>query len=291
MDTTAIIQFIGIVLFSAAIPQDPGVHAILPRIEAQTHAEHYVNPGDAKQDAQMSAMGVQEHVAVILYRDEDVISRGKGWRRTGSLKNGWEFVELDGEQVQFLTNTENAQPTIPGDIPRAVMPTSRCLLSSIKPVGFKDEFQGPDYKGAVAVVDIPSGKLSACAARTRDESNRVDTTLLLNTDGVLFIAAKKSADAKAKTLALDGDAIVYVANVPPHYLFTGIAEPPTGEAHSEAYRAMLDTPCHDGPESGTAAAICDLSAINTAWKVAQAKPPSPDLLKIIDAGCSNTQWP
>ena len=290
MDTTAIIQFIGIVLFSSAIPNDPGVHAILPRIDAGTHATHNVNAGDTHQPAEEPPAGVEDHVAVILYRDEDVIERGKNWKRTGVLRNNWNFVELDGEQVQFLTNGRNEEPKIPRDIPRAVAPSSRCLLAARAPVGFKDEFQGPTYKGAEAVVDIPAGILSACAADTRTEANRIDTTLLMKTEGVLVITGKKATEARAKTITLAGDAVVYVANVPPHFLFTGVAEPPAGEPHWEAYTAMLDTPCKDAPEGGNVTSVCDLSAISTAWKIAQAKPPSTGL-KILDSSCSNTQWP
>lgn len=290
MDTTAIIQFIGIVLFSSAIPNDPGVHAILPRIDSGMHAEHTVNAGTAQQPAEEQPMGVEDHVAVILYRDEDVISQSKSWKRTGVLKNNWNFVELDGEQVQFITNRRNDEPKIPRDIPRAVSPASRCLMAATAPVGFRNEFQAPTYRGAEAVVDIPAGILSACAADSRTEANRIDTTLVMKTDGVLVITGKKTTEARAKTITLAGDAVVYVANVPPHFLFTGVAEQAPGEPHWEAYTAMLDTPCKDAPEGANVSRICDLSAISTAWKLAQAKPPSTSL-KILDSSCSNTQWP
>ncbi|HEX6100109.1 MAG TPA: hypothetical protein VF432_27600 [Thermoanaerobaculia bacterium] len=288
--TTAIIQFIGIVLFSSAIPNDPGVHAILPRIDA-AHAEHSLSYGDTKQETAVSDMGVEEHVAVLLYRGEDLLSRTGNWKTSSRpLKNKWQYVVLDGEHVQFLTNGQNAAPVVPGDLPRAIDPKSRCLLAAAKPVGFRGEFQGPAYKGAVGVVDIPFGRLSACNAKAQNQSDRVDTTLILNTEGVLVITAKKTTEPTAKTLVLDGDAVVYVANVPPHYLFTGIAQPATGDPHWEAYKTMLDTPCNDGPQGLTATQICDLSALSTAWKIAQASPPSTSL-KILDSSCSNTQWP
>jgi hypothetical protein len=104
------------------------------------------------------------------------------------------------------------------------------------------------------------------------------------------ITGKKTTEARGKTITLAGNAIVYVANVPPHYLFTGIAEPPSGQPHWEAYTSMLNSPCHTRPDDTLAEKICDLTPINAAWKIAQANPPSPQW-KVFDSSCSNTQWP
>lgn len=290
MNSTAIIQFIGLVLFSNAVQTDPGVHAILPRVDHMAMHDT-LSPGDGKNQKNENPVGVERHAAVILYRTDDLISTTRGWKRgADSLKNGWDYVELDGEELQFVSTARNEDPEIPRDLPRAITPNSRCLLASAQPVQLTQAFQAPNYKGAVGVIDIPFGVLKACNARSRTDNNRTDTTLLLQTNGTLVIIGKKPEEARGKTITLAGDAIVYVANVPPHYLFTGIAEPPVGEPHFMAYTAMLDTPCTDPPQNLQATQMCDLSAINTAWKIAQNNPPSTKW-QIFDSSCTNTQWP
>lgn len=282
MDTTAIIQFIGIVLFTSSVPNDPGIHAILPRIGHEVR----VSPGDVHMHPE-PVEGVENHVAAILYRDADVLTDSGTWAGRRNLKNGWKFVILDGEQVQFLTNGNNGTPPgIPAEIPMAASPSASCLTaaSATRPT-LRDAFQSPNYKGASAVVDIPFGKLDVCATN----SNRVDTSLLMQTDGVLFIAAKKTTELVAKTIALKGDAVVYVVNVPPHHLLTGIEQPAAGEPHLNAYIAMLDTPCPSRPEPPAVSKVCSLSALREAYRMARVDPPTE--LKLINSECSNTQWP
>ena len=298
MATTAIIQFIGIVLFSSAVPNDPGVHAILPRIDHATHlvyGNQPLNPGDAIRPpaTDEAPAGVEDHVAVILFRKQDVLARAGTWKKTGELRSDWQFVELDGEQVQFLTNGANGVPEIPADLPRAASSPTECLVNAENPVGLKDDFHGPEYPGAAAVVDIPFGMLDVCAKKTADDPDsllRVDTTLLMKTEGVLVIAARKTTETTARTITLDGDALVYVANVPPHYVFTGTYGATESDPHWQAYNEMLDTPCPSEPSSPRVAEACDLSAINEAWKTAQSEPPTP-VLMMVDSECSNSQWP
>jgi hypothetical protein len=280
--TTAVIQFIGIVLFSAQVPNDPGVHAILPRL---AHAEHaHLSSGNAANIIK-DVTGIEEHVAVIIYREEDRLHRVGGWRSEGTLRNGWEYVRLRGEQVQFLTNGANDAPKIPTDLPR--VRSNSCLVAAdAKPVALRSSFQSP-YKGAAAVVDIPFGRLDVCATNTPSVTERVDTRLLIDTEGVLVIAATKTGE-RAKTIALDGDAVVYIANVPPYYLFYG--EPTNaGDPHWQAYNEMLDTPCPGRPDLALVPQFCDLSLISESYKVARNKPPAD--FKMINSECSNTQWP
>ena len=284
MDTTAIIQFIGIVLFSANVPGDPGVHAIVPRIE---HAQHqHISFGATQAQNINPAPGVEDHAAVIIYRTEDRLSRAGNWKKDGTLKNGWEFVELDGEQLQFLSNGVNDVPVIPADLPRAFVSANGCL----KPPSLNNAFRGPLYKGAAAVVDIPYGTLDVCATNNRSVTERVDTNLLLKNEGVLVIAAKNWAEPHAKTIALDGDAVVYVANVPPYYLFTGVEQPNPGEPHWEAYNAMLESPCGGRPEGPMVKECAFLSRISESYRKARAYPPS-DGIQLINSECSNSQWP
>lgn len=281
--TTAIIQFIGIVLFSSQIPNDPGVHAIVPRIEHEAHV--HLSYGDANTKPKTNVSGVEDHAAVIIYRRRDRLHKVGGWKADGGLRSDWEYVRLDGEHVQFLTNGANAAPKIPTDLPRVAASTS-CLAAAQQP-NLLPSFQSP-YKGAAGVIDIPSGRLDVCAANTRSVTERVDTRLLINTEGVLVIAATKAGE-RAKTIALDGDAVVYVANVPPYYLFTGVEKPAVGDPHYEAYNAMLDSPCAGRPEGTFVPDSCDLTAISTSYMTARKEPPAD--FKMINSECSNTQWP
>ena len=291
MNSTAIIQFIGIVLFSTGIQRDPGVHAILPRITHTPHVEHAINKGDLHAMTSSDPDTVQDHVAVVLYRTKDVIDKSKGWSVSNkTLSGGWEFVQLDGDQLQFFTTERNPEPKIPAGLPLAMAPNSVCLTEAKEPVQLSEAFQAPNYKGAAGVVNIPFGTLQACTARSGGDNGRVDTSLLLKTDGLLVIGAKNPIENKGKTITLTGNAIVYVANIPPHYLFTGKMEPPTGQPHWMAYTAMLDTTCVAPPETVVADETCDLTPINAAWKEAQANPPSTQW-KIFDSSCTNTQWP
>ena len=281
--TTAIIQFIGIVLFSAQIPNDPGVHAIVPRIEHHTHTQLNYSKVSVKPNA--DATGVEDHVAVIIYREQDRLHKVGGWRPDGALRNGWEYVRLNGEHVQFLSNGANAAPAIPNGLPR-VTSSDSCLTAARQPQ-LLPTFQAP-YKGAAGVIDIPSGRLDVCAANSRGVTERVDTRLLINSEGVLVIAATKTGEP-AKTIALDGDAVVYVANVPPYFLFTGVEKPAVGDPHYEAYNAMLDSPCASRPQGELLPESCDLTPISESYRIARNEPPAD--FKMINSECSNTQWP
>jgi hypothetical protein len=276
--TTAIIQFIGIVLFSAQVPNDPGIHAILPRIgHVHTLPAHLATvPDDA----------VENHVAVILYRKEDRLHNVGGWRADGFLKNGWEYVLLDGERVQFLTDGENGKPEIPSLLPRP--DGGRSCLSGASAPHLRPAYTAP-YEAAAGVIDMPSGRLDACES----SSSRIDTRLAIKTGGVLVIAAKKRGE-RAKTISLDEDAVVYVANVPPKFLLDDYDAPRyDGLPHWDAYNAMLDPSCgHLRPEPVKPDLQgCDGTALTDAYKTARKNPPSKTMPNMVDSECSNSQWP
>jgi len=283
--TTAIIQFIGIVLFSAQVPNDPGVHAILPRI-GHVHTIHSNNTTAGPAEEQESFIDdVESHVAAILYRKTDRLDIPGAWRADGTLKNDWQYVLLDGEHVQFLSNGRNGQPTIPVTLPRAGIAESCNLIAAPT---LRSPFQAP-YRGTIGVIDIPAGTLDACETPS---TNRVDTRLFIDTDGVLVIAATKPGN-RAKTISLDADAVVYVANVPPGYVLTGEELIGGGEPHWDAYNDMLDQPCsvRPQPEKPEGVEYCDVSQLTEAYKAARKAPPSKDFPQMIDSECSNTQWP
>jgi hypothetical protein len=274
MDTTAIIQFIGIVLFSAQVPNDPGVHAIIPRIghDHQQTVESFVD-------------GVEEHKAVILYRKEDLLHTG-GWRADHVLHNGWEYVELDGERVEFVTDGRNGAAEIPLQLPHTG--GGLCSTYAVKP-SLSPQFQAP-YRGAVGVVDIPFGTMNACESGA---GSRVDTRLFIRTKGILIISAKKQGE-RAKTISLDEDAVVYVANVPPSFL----TDDPEihrneGEPHWDAYNDMLGQSCSARPDPAKPVGLetCDMRPLTEAYRSARNNPPTKGLPNILDSECSNSQWP
>ncbi len=335
---TAIIQFIGIVLFSAQVPNDPGVHAILPRIghfhksdihrmqprdktltvdtrqtrdiqhvldtEQPLHTEHALHTEhtldtegalDTKQtlakeqtgEDQPAPSGIENHISVLMYRDEDRLYWGGGWSSDGKLANGWNFLALDGERVQFLTHGGDGEPKIPAILPR----TGNGCGKPTAPPSLSAEFL-PPYEGAAAVIDIPEGQLSSCQTSTVNVGARLDTRLILETRGVLVIAATKKSE-EPKALVLRGDAVVFVANIPPYALLRDTDET-IGEPHWTAYNAMLAEPCAERPavaksEAETLIAYCDLSSLGEPYYRARKEPPIEN--KLIDSGCSNTQWP
>lgn len=286
--TTAIIQFIGIVLFSAQIPDDPGVHAILPRIGHVHKSDlHNMPKLEAKQtgDEHLSASGIENHFTVIMYRDADRLYKTGGWRSDGTLANGWSYLALDGERVQFLTHGDNGRSEIPASLPR----TGSACGTQAAPAILRSEFL-PPYKGAAAVIDIPEGRLSSCQTNTLNVASRLDTRLLLDTRGVLVITAVKKY-AAPKALTLKGDAVVFVANIPPYTLIND-TDLTIGEPHWTAYNAMLAKPCSARPDvdPDTLFAHCDTSSLGDSYYRATRKEP-PITFKMIDSGCSNTQWP
>jgi hypothetical protein len=281
--TTAVIQFIGIVLFSSQVPNDSGVHAILPRI-GHVHQIHGQQTVPTTNDPNKSFVdpGVESHVAILMYHKNDRIPGG--WRRDGVLNNGWEYVRLDGERVQFLTNSSNAPPSIPTSLPRAAAAPS-CTITQ---TGLQPQFQSP-YRGAIGVIDISAGTLDVCESNTKAVSARVDTRLLIDTLGVLVIVAVKPGQPP-KTITLDGDAVVYVANIPPKHVERESLTGRVGDPHWVAYNDMLSGICAAPPETPPdVLEPCDLSGISQAYKRAREKPPADFLL--INSECSNSQWP
>ena len=281
--TSAVIQFIGIILFSASIPNDPGVHAILPRIG---HVHQIQAPGSPPSSEQESFVdGVEDHVAVIMYRREDRLSLVGGWRADGMLQNGWEYVRLDGEHVQFLSNGKNGTPQIPASLPRAGGAPS---CNNVRPPALRPEFQAP-YRGAIGVFDLRAGRMDACETDTVRVDQRVDTRFIVDTEGVLVIAATKPG-TRAKFIALDEDAVVYVANVPPDFVLWGFEPARVGEPHWAAYNDMLDTSCAAKPERpDIVLEACDLSKLSEAYVQSRRYPPIK--FRLINSECSNAQNP
>lgn len=275
MDTTAIIQFIGIVLFTGSIQTDPGVHAILPRIGSTQTSISFVT-------------GIESHRAVILYRKEDLLERSSSWRSNPAINKDWEILDLDGEHVQFFTDADNGVPAVPGLLPR--IGRGPCAQFAVAPTLTADFLPSTSYRGAVAVFDIREGRLDSCESK----GPRADTRLFLRTENVLIISAKRPGE-RAKTVTLDQDAVVFVANVPPDYLSNNPQHNhDPSQPHWAAYNSMLGGTCSAEPDPmHPVLATCDDPNVLTtvAYKNARANPPSKGLGVILDPQCSNSQWP
>jgi len=276
MDTTAIIHFIGIVLFSAQIPDDPGVHAIIPRIGSTTTAVSFIS-------------NVEEHTAAIIYRQEDLLEKSTAWKTITAPNRDWEYVVLDGERVQFVTDDGNSDPVSPPPLlPR--IGQGSCLSLSVAPTLTADFLPATSYRGAAGVFDIPNGRIEACDGG----GARSDTRVLMQTRNMLIITAKK-AGQRAKSITLDEDAVVFVVNVPPDFL-TANPHPHhnPGAPHFSAYNAMLGGTCSARPEPfAPVLPGCDSpdALTSEAYKKARKNPPSRNLGLIMDPQCGNTQWP
>ncbi len=292
--TTAIIQFIGIVLFSAQVPNDPGLHAIIPRIghvhKQQIEVLPKLDTQSQQNQAALTTMvapsGVENHFAAIIYRDADRVDKAGGWQYDGTLANGWRYVELDGDQVQFLTNGANEDAQIPANLPR----TGGSLSCNNDPQTLKSEYQ-PPYVGAAGVIDIPVGRLSTCETNTKTVTARLDTRLHLDTRGVLVIAAMKGTTTK--TMVLKGDAVVFVANIPPYTLKYEVNYE-IGQPHWLAYNNMLTESCGEKPAVDSAMleepiVYCDRNSLGESYYRARKLPPLK--FQMVDSECSNTQWP
>lgn len=280
MDTTAIIQFIGIVLFTTSVANDPGMHAILPRI-GHAHA-----PGGPSQAQESFVHGVEDHLALIIYREEDRLHNVGGWKMTGTLAHGWEYVRLNGEDVQFLTNGENGKPALPPMLPRVGAAPS-CLTT--QPLTLRPEFQ-PPYKGAAGVIDLRAGLLDTCKTKFLTSSDvRIDVRMRVQTEGALVIVGRKPNE-RAKTISLDGDAVVYVVNVPPEYVLPGSTDPHTGEPHWDAYNDMITRSCASAPmwpATMGPMSECDQSPLTDAYRWSRNNPPM--RFGLINSECSPAQ--
>lgn len=260
--TEAIVQFIGIVMLTASVPNDPGVHAIVPRIERRQF-----------RGVAVGGAGVETHTAVILYQKADKLGISN-WTPT-AFQQAWEYVVLKGERLQFVTSAVNGASSIPRDLPHA------CPTMTLQ-----STFQGPDYASAAAVVDIAEGSLDVCIAKAGSDPTvkRADTRLFLKTNGSFVIVATKSNEP-ARTITFVPTATVYIANIPPRHL--GITMVPAGGLpHHTVYDTMGGTSnCTQVPDISNICRVCETSPMKTG------DPWNPVETLMINSECSNTQWP
>ncbi len=244
--TQVVIHFIGIVLFSTEVTNDPGLHAILPAIRQDFHqppigrlpqsvsadGASSASPGAAPDH---SSAHVEPHVAMLIFH-QDLILNESQWPTLAVVSKfpektslaAYRYVELTGEHIAFVVDSHrNGQATLPPNMPRFSCGKTRLAKG----------YQWP-YSDAAAMVDIPEGELSVCDAGTI-APGRMDTRLLLDTSGTLTVVAAKSGRVNTLVLRTTANPTIYMANVPLPRVKGALGA--TADApHFQAYFDMLD---------------------------------------------------
>jgi len=273
----ATIHFIGLALFSSQVPNVPGLHVLVPRVESHVHEEIQLTD-----DVDfLQAKTVEPHQAFIIYDQNDFLTE-IGWtseslpahltRTNVSEPPRYRFVRLSGELVKFHTDGRNAT------VQNVSLPLPRPKCGA-----------GIAEADVAATISIPVGQLGTCAAHfTSTRERRFDTQLKLKNYGELIITAQ--AGSVLKALTLRGGATAYVANIPEEML-SDPAWQASGAKHFIAYYDLITTKC---PEQGltpptTTVKSCPVSALALTAEVL--KPPTNLAQAITDSGCSNSAWP
>lgn len=133
----ATIQFIGLALFSAQVPNTPGLQVLLPRVEAHIHAAtEEPPPVDPDIDFTRTTTEVPPHRAYIIYKEDDFLSE-IGWTsldlpeqnirpETATPLPRYKYVALSGELVKFYTDGVN---TAVSSVPRRCQSLSAAIES------------------------------------------------------------------------------------------------------------------------------------------------------------------
>jgi hypothetical protein len=297
---TAVIQTIGLFVFSHYILPGGHLGAIAPRIPCPTAT---LSKGDTAEKA-MNLAGVEEHQALLVFSACDYRS-SSGWTVAAlETQPGKLYVKLDGEVITFRAALPRVRPINRSEFKRSELKTSaRMTLPNDAPIGAADlglphiqgqccaqpalrpEYLPPDYKLAAAVVDFSNGRANTCMVGTR-----ADTVVNIDNDGTLTIEGTKGETKKL--LTLDGSAFVVFANVPMDAT-SGQKLCPATAPHYNAYAAMVqacskpvvcpiaasDVPnCKEGPQLITMGG-------------GGHGPHSVGPMARLNAECSNNQWP
>jgi hypothetical protein len=256
--SSAVITFVGIIVFSNQLATDGHLRALMPRIPKASPGVMYsaarspgalpgvdAGGGVSKAASAMALTQVEEHWGFIAFKTCDYIS-SKGWAPTGlEALPGYLYVRLDGEQIRFAgTTTPPPNPTpssdrrqpLPNDFGATLGPALN--LPHMQPCcekpGLWPEYLPPRYELAEAVFDL-STATRVTNGVGENTNNRADTMVTVANNGVLEIVGSKNG--KEKVLRLNGTAQVMVGHLPPDFILGG--SPKSGPPHCLAYSAML----------------------------------------------------
>lgn len=303
-DTSVIVFFVGLTVFSSSIPNDCGVKAIVPRVDqhvTQQARPKLIASQTFPETYSLATEDVESHQAVIVFKYASLQRRASSWGPIDFMprKNKdaplYGYVTLDGDRVRFITNASNVKAEIPPDL---ALPRLRDYVCPANMQKLRAEFL-PPYNGAAAVFDLPEGTLQPCLS-SMGANQRIDVKLPLNVDGNFVISASTMKEKKELVLAPDPDTgklEVMIANVPTHYLRPKLTSSLAvdGLPHVHAYYAMA------GEQNGQcektlldwfndkkpAIPRCTLSVLgfNAGRSVID------DNTVMSSFECSNTQWP
>jgi hypothetical protein len=231
---------------------------------------------------------VPAHTAMILYRASDYVA-STGLNRVAVPRDGGlEYVVLShGDMVTF--NPGNATN------PAAAFPTAlphHPAHSAINQLNLVSTYSANNRTHS-SVVSIPAGTVSVC-----QDNGRSDTTVALNTRGLLVINIQRNNGTS--TLTLNSCAEVAILNVPLSYATTLTDNDPDMNHYMEyCVMAGIGTDATDCPQPSyqTSAPACAWSGRDMLVLQANAVTPCSGkggpALKCMGAmaDCSNTQWP
>jgi hypothetical protein len=228
---TLVVRVLGLATVTDQVPNDCGVHVIVPRVEYHAHAGQ-------------TAPQVEDHTAMLAV-EKKYYDPASTWAMTPiKAFPNYLFVRLDGDPIRVLTDGINPAPN---NVSRLALPS---LKGCCTPAGalkkLRSEFQAP-YTGAAAVLDVPAGKVNACRAPGKGTDYRYDMEIVLNYVKSARISGdtmKERKEIRLRNLPLDKPGVVYLANMPSCFLdgtcTTKLATEGDGLAHVHAYYAMLE---------------------------------------------------
>jgi hypothetical protein len=223
---------------------------------------------------------VEEHTAMIVYREQDKISV-TGWTAQ-KLKptEDWNYVVLSGEQITFAADARN------DDIRADSLQTLPLihLRNTLAPA----YTASGGYTKAAGVFTMPKGTLSTCPHDGNGMPPRIDTRLTLHTLQQLTISGPG-----IKKITLKAGAPVFIGNIPLTFATSGVVTPSAHE-HYKVYCEMVGAPACTwpltvlGPEQRNTFTDCGDGPFRMK---ASTRPPFARSSDANDYACSNTQWP
>ena len=305
MPATLVVRLVGLLLVSNQILPDGGFGAIAPRIPCPTRMEQKADKNiellDMTAEEAMNAVGVEEHVAMLVIPKKDYLAN-VGWKpSTLETMPDHYYVKLNGERIRFIStasggktqqastrvmrgrlSTESrAQPDIELGVPH--IQQSCCADPTLRP-----EYLFPTYRLDAAVFDFSNGSPRACAL----SGGRIDTVVDIDNEGAVIIEA--TIEEGKKSITVRGTAQLLATNLPTDSM-TGIRTCKANHAHNAAYAAML-LPCRRIVACPTRTP--KVESCETIVMLRANDPPRREITPVprrfyqrVDAQCSNTQWP
>ena len=308
MPATAIIQFIGIIVFTRQLSSNGSLQAIMPRIPIIPYATSS-SSADHTSAMKESHPQIEPHIALIAFPTAAYDDAQSTWKAT-TLRSDkrLSFVLLNGDNVTFtspgIATAQSADMALVKKATSAIdseaVPELPRLTRCCATIGALNP-HNPD-----AIINLPAVAARACAPRDSEGGYaRIDTHLRIPVVGNLVISATRLSDRSRrpaiKTLVLRGDAHVIIAHVPTWYLQ---GDRPFGvdvlhpmAAHYLAYFAMTDGgngcnsfDCAKAPVTD----VCEWMDVRDIVNPPHPAPPPPSPVpnsELVDFQCSNSQYP